>query len=286
MGLFDRFRRSAPQPQPQPETFPGERRFGLDRERMFDIGRTGRLAGLLAVPREQRAPDWYDAFWDAAWLGSVELAEPRVFAGPDGFPYLRLQVPGPGAFDSQCLANLAGDCRKNGVGAAFFASPGAPPEAAQYVLSLGLIDSLLRYDSPDGDPIDRAEAALPEDISAFSTEQSGFGQRLTVEREHQVLVGTPSAEYLPPPVARALHVHLRERWALDEPRVALVVDASMRPHRTLVIGRKRSDFADQAEMDDRVQRLVWFLTPGRLVMPMPEDWSVDEMTPLRALFEA
>lgn len=156
---------------------------------------------------------------------------------------------------------------------------------AQYVLSLGLIDSLVRYDSPDGDPVDREEAALPPDPDAYSVEPSGIGQRLTVKAGRSVLTGTPSAEYLPPEIARALHRHLTEYWGLDDPRVALMVDTGMRPHRSLVIGRKRSEFADQEEMDALVHPLIWYLTPLRMVMPMPEDWSFDQMTPLRELCE-
>jgi hypothetical protein len=285
MGLFDLFRHSASDPHDGPAAMPPEeRRFTLDRARMFDIEKTRRLAQLFAVARDRRDDAWYDLFWDAAWPGSIALAEPQVFSGPDGFPYLRLDLPRPHApFDSQCLANLAGHCLSTGIGAAFFASPDDPPEAAQYVLSLGLIDSLVRYDSSEGDPVDRHEAALPPDPSAYSVEQRGIGQRLTVQETRNVLIGAPSAEYLPPDIARALDRHLREQWGLESPRVALLVDTGMRPHRSLVIGRKRSTFADQAEMDALVHFLIWYLTPLRTVMPMPDDWNLDEMTPLRDL---
>lgn len=131
MGLFDLFKRRQAEPQPAPAAAPpGERRFSLDRARMFDIDKTGRLAQLFAVPRDRRDDAWYDLFWDAAWLGSIALAEPQVFSGPDGFPYLRLDLPRSGArFDSQCLANLASHCREAGLGAAFF---GDPPGHARY----------------------------------------------------------------------------------------------------------------------------------------------------------
>lgn len=271
---------------PKAEALPA-RRFGSERERMFDLAHTQALAELFAVPRDRRDADWSGRFWDAAWWGSIALAEPQVFAGPDGFPYLRLDLPRPDTpFDSQCLGNLAGGCVANGVGAAFFASPDDPAEAAQYVLSLGLLDSLVRYDSPDGDPIDLAEAAEPGDEAVFDVEAGRWSQTLMTREAHEVLIGTPSAEFLPPPVAAALGRHLEREWGLADPRVQLVVDRRMRPHRSLVVGRKRSEFRAEEPADDMTRALLWYLTPRRSVMLMPEEWSLDEMTPLRDLAQA
>jgi hypothetical protein len=291
MGLFDLFRKTgapAPEPEDAPVAQPtpplGGRRFGFEPELMFDIGQTHTLGALFEVPREQRDADWVAAFYEAAWYGSVELADPQVFLGPDGFPYLRLNVPRKDQpFQSQCLANLAHDCLKQGDGAAFFASPDDGPEAAQFVLSLGLIDSLVRYDSPDGDPIDVAEAALPVDPEAFDVEDGHRSQTLVSRESQEVLIGTPSAEYLPPHAAAALARHLEEGWGVPDPRVQLLVNAKMRPHRSLVIGRRRSEFPVEVAIDDWVRALLWFLTPGRALMLMPEDWDLDQMTPLQDL---
>jgi hypothetical protein len=134
MGLFDFLKRSRqPEPTPPAATAPANRRFHADRSRMFDLERTGQLHQLFAVPRDRRDAAWYARFWDTAWCASVALADPKTFIGPDAFHYLRLNIPQPGPFDSQSLANVASDCLNSGVGAAFFASPDDPPEGAQYV---------------------------------------------------------------------------------------------------------------------------------------------------------
>ncbi len=285
MAIRDWFSRSGPADAPSAPAASGQR-FHQDRDRMFDIGETAALAALFEVPREQRDSGWADRFFDAAWVASVEMAEPQTFLGPDGFPYLRLDIPRPdSAFDSQCLANLAANCLGHGVGAAFFAGPDDPPDAARHVLSLGLIDSLVRYDSPDGDPVDAEEAALPPDEGAFSIERRGGGRAMTVEEDHEVLVGTPSADYLPPHLAHSLYVHLTQGWGMVEPTVQLIADLRMRPHRSLVIGRRRSEFPPDAPVDAMAQALTWHLDPGRMVMLMPEHWSPGRMTPLRSLFE-
>jgi hypothetical protein len=283
MGIRDWFRKAGP-----PAPAPASRRFHDDRSRMFDLAGTHRLAQLFAVPRGERDAGWNAQMLDTAWTASVQLTEPQTFIGPDGFPYLRLDVPRPeSSFSSQCLADVAGGCLTNLVGAALFAGPDDPPEAAQYVFSLGLIDSLVRYDSPDGDPIDVAESALPPDTDgAFSVTEQGLGQTMTVTKEHQALVGTPSAAYLPPHLARSLHHFLTRGWGVADPRVSLIADTHMRPHRSLVISCKRSDFAPDADVDAIVRQLLWHLDPGRMVMLMPEHWTPDEMTPLTQLFEA
>ena len=286
MGIRDWFKPRSSAAAPTPAQPPGEVRFHLDRARMFDLGNTAQLEMLFRTDRAQRGPEWVESFFDAAWCGSVVLADPQIIIGPDNFPYLRLDLPrADTAFDSQCLAHLAAGCIDNRVGAAFFASPDDSPENAQYVLSLGLIDSLLRFDSPYGDPVDVAESRVPADGDAFSVEPRAGGQTLVVEKAHEIMVGTPSAYYLPPHLACSLYLHLTEQWGMEDPTVALVVDTKMRPHRSLVIGRKRSEFPSEAPVDAMAQNLIWHLDPGRMVMLMPEEWSHGEMTPLRTLFE-
>jgi len=290
MGLRDLFRRAKPTPAPAPASpaaGPAERRFHLDRGRMFDLTKTGQLAALFAVPRDQRESAWVASFWDAAWCGSVALAEPQTFHGPDGFPYLRLDLPRPEtAFESQCLANLAGDCRKNWVGAAFFASPDDGPDQAQFVITFGVIDSLLRYDSPHGDPIDLAEAEGPVDGETFDVERGVWSQTMVTKESHEVMVGSPSADFLPPEIAAPLCGFLEQAWGMTDPRVELLVDMKMRPHRVLVIGRKRSEFPEGVDVDHAARTLLWYLPPSRSVMLMSEDGSRERMLPLRSLFNA
>ena len=197
-----------------------------------------------------------------------------------------INVPRPdSAFESQCLANLAGDCLKNRVGAAFFASPDDGPDQAQFVLTYGVIDSLLRYDSPYGDPIDLAEAQAPVDGETFDVERGTWSQTMITKTAHEVLVGSPSADFLPPETAAALCGFLEQAWGLADPRVELLIDMKLRPHRILVVGRKRSEFPEGSDADHAVRTLLWFLPPSRTVMLMPEDGSRDRMLPLRSLFE-
>lgn len=254
-------------------------RFNLERNAMFDLGRTAALETLFAAtgPRDDA---WFEGFYENAWYASLRLASDEAFSGPDGMPYLRLELPRAGEpFDSQCLANLAGNCLERGCGAALFASPGDPPDAAQFVFPFGVLDSMLRYDDPAGDPVDLADWARPP---APPPKRGFFGFGKTPPRE--VLLATPSADYLPAYGARALHHYLTNRWGLDDPRVQLLIDGQQRPTRNLIIGRKRSSFADAGFLQDLMRYTSWYLPPGRGFALMPEDWSLGQMTPLRELF--
>ena len=278
MGIFDLFRAKAPE---APQSLPVGpvsaygRRFAVDRARMFDLEATQRLAGLFTVPDGERDPAWIQAFFDTTWNASVTIPDPPHFDGPDGLPYYRLNLPRAGEeFDSQSLSNLAGTCVELNAGAAFYSGPDDPETSSQYVIPMGTLDSLLRYDSPDGDPIDRAEAA---DGAALRSVLIGEGE--------EMLIATPSPDFLPAYGARALHRYMTRVWNIAEPRVQLMVNGTLRPTRNLVIGRKRSEFATEAEVERELRMLFWFLPPQRGIVLMPEDWAPSDMTRLTDLFE-
>ncbi len=256
-------------------------RFHRSRSAMFDSRLAVELARLFETDRDARDSAWLGRFYDVAWFAAVEAGE--VYTGPDGLPYLRLNLPKDGAaFDSHCLANRAGDCLAAGLGAALFASADDPPEAAQFVFSLGVLDSLIRYDSPDGDPIDVAESALQP--PAATRKRSWFGLAAGREAPHQVLLATPSDQFLPPYAAKALYKYLTQAWGLPNPRVLLMTDMALRPHRQLVIGKRRSEFPDEQSAWTAMQHVLWHLPPMRSAMLLPERWRTEDLIPLRDLF--
>jgi len=248
-------------------------RFTVVPAEKFDLVGTRRLHELFAVARKRRDDAWFADFRRAAWNASVVVASPPVFAAPDGFPYMRLVLPAPNqSFQSNCLSNLCAACAERGWGIAFFANEADPPDAVQYAMATGVLESLRSFGSWDGDPVDQAE-----------TEGHAIPTAVTVTGAREVLVAAPSPDYLPPHTAKLLHDHLVKRWQLAEPAVALLIDSELRPTRNLVIGRKQSDFADEAEADGQMRMLLWYLPPARSLVLMPEDWSLDQLTKLSEL---
>ena len=256
---------------PGPEPPPGHR-FAVHPSRLFDTAKTRQLVSLFATPRAARDAEWAERFYLAAWNASLAIGDPAVVTGPDGFPYLRLNVPGAAAFKPTALANTAKLCLERATGAALYAGPDAPVEAAEFVIPPGTIDSLMRYDRWQGDPEDEGG----DGDGSLRTVTVGPGDR-------QVLMGSPSAEFLPPYTALALLRHLRGVWGLAEPRVGLIVDPQLRPSRNLVIGRTLDDFPSPDAAAAACRRLSWFLPPGRSIMLAPAFWRVEDMTPLLSL---
>lgn len=311
MGLFNRFKKSdyvpgaavpaeplIPQPPPplgiepeapvvndviasEPEAAaPSPHRFVSIPEERFSLDDTNLLAQAMEIPREQREQRWLQAFQSAAWNASIAMPTEPVFLGPDGMPYVRLNLPPAGEpAETNCLSNLFVSMAEQGLGAAFFKDAGAPPEAAEYVMPTGVLESLRAFGTWDGDPDDAAELAKrPQQHEGTS----GI-EKTEVEAERQVMVGSPSEAYLPKHTARLLYRHLNEGWQMEDPRIALVVDPQMTPSRNLVIGRKFSEFPDPEVAAQAARMLLWYLPPRRYLLLMPENWTADQMRPLREL---
>jgi hypothetical protein len=268
----------APEP-PVLSANPG-RRFLSVPEARFSLEDTSRIAEAMAVPREQRDAHWLDAFQSAAWNASIVLPTEPVFLGPDGMPYVRLELPPAGeAVETNCLSNLYVSLAEQGLGAAVFKNQTDPPEGAEYVMPTGVLESLRAYGTWDGDPEDVAElAAKPQQHAA-----AGGIEKTEVDHARQVMVGSPSESYLPKHTARLLYRHLTEGWKMEDPRIALVIDPQMTPTRNLVIGQKFSAFPDPEIAAQAARMLLWYLPPHRYLLLMPEEWTTEQMRPLREL---
>jgi hypothetical protein len=252
------------------------RRFGEDRAKMFDLYQTRVLHAQLGVPARQRDENWNEAFFPAAWNASVVLGEPPIAPGPDGFPYLRLAVPSARSYESNCLANLAQYAIENGAGAAFYASPEATSPA--YLMSLGQLYSLLRYDSWDGDPqdVDETRRRPLRDIELAGA----GGERITFEASHEIILAAPSRDYLPAPLAAGLHRHVTVGWGVTDPQVGILIDPQLAPSRNLLLDCKGPDAPARAFIKEHMRQLLWYLPPARSLMLLPEGWSEENMVPL------
>lgn len=277
--LPERTGQVAPEPAEVTSATPG-RRFESVPEERFSLEDTSRIAEAMEVSREQRDSHWLESFQSAAWNASIVLPKEPVFIGPDGMPYVRLELPPAGeAVETNCLSNLFASIAEQGLGAAFFKNQTDSPEAAEYVMPTGVLESLRAYGTWDGDPQDLAELAAKPQQHADS---SGI-EKTEVDTARQVMVGSPSESYLAKHTARLLYRHLTEGWKMEDPRIALVIDPQMTPTRNLVIGQKFSAFPDPEIAAQAARMLLWYLPPHRYLLLMPEEWTTDQMQPLREL---
>lgn len=245
--------------------------FAIDTEQMFDLAMTDQLASLIVVPREQRDDRWTNMFFSAFWNAAIVVPSSEPLLGPDGFPYLRVELSVEDSYDANALSNIAQACVDAGSGIALFAHPTSTEPA--YVLPLGVIDSLLSYRNWRGDPIDIAEQS--------EGPQTG---EVRLDSGSKIATGAPSTVYLTPHAARALHRHLTEQEGMVEPRVMVISSDDMRPSRSLMINKRRSDFASDQDANNFCHLIGWHLPPSRVVTLQPEDWAEDELFPLSSLF--
>jgi hypothetical protein len=238
-----------------------------------DPAMTSRLRTLIETPPAQRDDAWQRTFFSTLWTAAIEIPSPEAFTGPDGFRYLRLDLPATESFVAHNFAGLAQPCLEAGSGAVLFAHPEAAEPA--YVIPMGVIESLVRYRDWRGDPVDleEAEGASPD-------------TEITIAAGTKVLTGTPSVDYLSREAARALDRHLKTEWKLTHPRVLVMTSAAMQPSRSLVFNARRSAFKSDEEAQHFFERISWFIPPSRTVTLMPEDWSEATMTPLAELAKA
>ena len=258
--------------------------FAVDSTKMFDPRETQSLQDLLTTPRSERSNRWAAAFFAALWNASLELPANPVFHGPDFFSYMRLHIPSPHqTFASNSVANLARSAVDQALGIALFASPTATEP--EFVLSMGLLDSLLTYDSWLGDPVDLDDIARLGDPQTTGQPAASGLHEIPNPKGQQILVGSPASTLLPPHTARALHRHLTDGWKIPDPRVALLVSQTSAPTRNLVINRRLSQFASPRIAGQQGRFLLWYLPPRRSLILMPDSFTEDQMRPLTEYFD-
>lgn len=228
-----------------------------------DATQTERLATLLSLPAGERDAGWLARFHVAVWHAALDMPWDAPVEGPDGFSYLRLDLPPAGmAFEGRALGELAAQCVRGGFGAAIYADGADPVERAAFVFSMGRLDSMLRYDDAEGDPLDRAPSA-----------------------DGDVMVSAPSRTLLPGVSARPIFGLLVDGWGFDDPGVALIDDPAATPSRSLVLSIAADELPAGLPQDEALALLGWFLPPGRALMFRPAGFEAAHFVPLAQFLE-
>jgi len=221
----------------------------------FDLDKTRIIHQVFLVPPEQRNDEWLKVFRDNIWHATLQMREPQVIKGPDGFPYLNMSIPEPGKpFESYCVSHVANFCLENGYGIAIF-MPGN--DTPLWVFGMGMIDSLVRHKSWEG---------------KYSTAGNGG-----VGEKKEVLVGSPSEDYLPVYARNFISV-LMKAYGLAQPKVGNLFDPGVGA--SLMLNCRVDDFADQETANSLANRVLWYLTPGIGVVFLPQGWDDKNLLPI------
>ncbi len=210
-----------------------------------DLEKTGILVDLCSVPHERRDDRWFHEFMENLPLASFRTTEQQVLTGPDGFPYLHLELPEPGVqFQCYVIDNMVYDfLLTNGLGVAINPSKEQP----DWVLTYGdIFNYAIKKDFYN------------KDNTYFNT--SGENQLVPTEMDNNVMVGQPSEFILPAP-ARAVMRSFLEYKQVKDPKVLLMTTTTPegREAQDLVFNLTPGDFASEEAFRATAQQLQWFL---------------------------
>jgi hypothetical protein len=207
----------------------------------------------LQVEVPQRTPQWKEEFYAAVEDAALALSEPQVVQGPDAFPYFRLQLPEPGVqFQAVSVAVVLEHCLDHGLGIVL----NPREKQADWVFTFGNLwtrQAFGKFETWVDDP-----------------KQPEAGQ------ERQIMLSSPSEEFLPTYARNALRGFLTERVKLAEPKVMQVQDAAARPERSLAFNVFREDCRDEQHFGAVMSYLRWYLPGHYGLLSVPKDAEITE----------
>lgn len=229
-----------------------------------DLQQTQRLAALIAVPQEQRDEEWCASFLAAVPTASLASFDPQIVAGPDSFPYFQLAMPDAGAFTPFSVVDVLEHVLQAGAGVVIHTSTRRDENPA-WVFTLGDMVSYSLFKDFQGDP----EVYSKEDPPPAA------------DVDRSLLVAVPSETYLPANARAAMGRFMRGPFQVPEPKIGLVSGASLRPRESLMVNLRASDYGgDGNKLDAAMRYLTWFIPKTYSVMPLPEEWSDENMAAL------
>ena len=208
----------------------------------------------LGIPEEERGAKWRHRFYDLAETARLCRREPRVFLGPDGFPYFALDLPGEGEDGDVCIADLIEVATDRGFGIAIEPMD----EVAAWVFTCGDLVTRRTFGGYE----------FPR-IGVVPTESPTFRSVLKETERMEILA--PDDALLPGYVRPLLYEYFTRTLGIAEPGVLALVSPDQEPREQLVFRIARDDFDDEDEFESAIAGLTWFLPRHLVVSILPTD---------------
>lgn len=222
-----------------------------------DISKTPVLLKMFDTPRENRQAEWVKNFVELVTVAPLEIGNPQIIRGPDGFPYFSLKFPTKeGRFAGACLHDVLEHITTNGVGVVITSARQQP----EWVFSLGEFVCMrefgaLRTDAPFDVPL-----SPPKGTEAAGGDQTDVA----------VVVANPGPKMLPPYLRRHLAGYIKNRFGVDAPGVILLRNDKASPSTYLVFTVFEEDFNNFDDYRDAMKTLHWFLPQHYVVGALPK----------------
>lgn len=212
------------------------------------------LRAHLSVPEEARAAKWRHRFYDLVETTRLCERDPKIFIGPDGFPYYALDLPADGEEGKISVGDLIELATDRGFGIAI-----EPDEdAAAWVFTCGDLVTRRTFGGYE----------FPR-IGIVASETPTF--RAVLKETQRMEVLAPSDAMLPGYVRPLLYQYFTHSLGIADPGVLALVSPDQEPKEQLVFRIVRDDFEDEEEFENAVAGLTWFLPRHLVVSILPSD---------------
>lgn len=212
------------------------------------------LRAHLAVDEGARGAKWRHHFYDL--IDRVKLCErdPKIFEGPDGFPYYALDLPAPGEAGTVSAGDLLELATTRGFGIALEADGGT----AAWVFTCGDLVTRRAFGGYEFPRI----GILPSETPTFRT---------VLKETQRMEVLAPSDAMLPGYVRPLLHAYFTRSLGIAHPGVLALVSPDQEPREQLVFRVARDDFDDDDDFESAIAGLTWFLPRHLVVSILPTE---------------
>ncbi len=228
-----------------------------------DVSKTEEIDRLLSVPLAERNEEWKEQFYKVVDTASLSLPDENVFVGPDGFPYLLLNIPEPGQqYHSYSLSTVMSHCLENGLGLVIARGDMSKPE---WVFPFGMLWCFKEFGKLEIPVEERIRGELINETAA------GKLSREVVEESRQVMVGQPSEEYLPGYVRTAIRNFAMQRLNMTSLQAFLLMDPAAEPPQAMVFSIFPDQFANENEYGAVLSMLRWYLPTHYGLAGIPRD---------------
>ena len=222
----------------------------------------------LMVPEEERGAKWRHRFYDLLETARLCERDPKIFVGPDGFPYYALDVPGEGDKGTIAVPDLLHLATDRGFGIAIEPLD----EEAAWVFTCGDLVTRRAFGGYEFPRI----GVVPAEAPTF---------RAVLKATQRMQVVAPDELMLPPYVRPLLHAYFTRTLGISDPGVLTLVSPDQEPREQLVFRIARDDFADDAAFERAIAGVTWFLPRHLVVSILPTevlDALDDAFVPLAA----
>jgi len=223
----------------------------------FDLAKTEVLGKLFSINHQKRQQAWYNKFQEVVLDASLQLLEPNVSTGPDGFNYLNLAMPEPNTpFQSFCISHVIPHCLEQGLGIALFLNKhNLALSMPEYVFSMGVLDGLHRHNSWVG----KYDCGVTNNI---------------LPAGEICFTGQPGEEIIPS-YTKKLIGNLLRGYGFTNPKIGNFYNEKV--GFAVIINCRESNFANKDLIQHLCTQIMWLLTPGIAVTLLSETDSDDDL---------